>query len=149
MIHADHRTKTRRSNHDQRRRAGSIGKCSISRRRSGRVWAYDQNPKVVKRWLDEEYPAIRRRAKREDSEIYRGDEMGVGSGHRAGRSYAKRGRTPVIPGTGQRFGCNLISTIANRGTLRWRLRGRQYRPEKVKHTFTKGTSRMRCHECVR
>ena len=45
--------------------------------------------------------------------------MGLRSDHQSGRSYSKRGHTPVIAGTGQRFGCNMISTITNRGTLRF------------------------------
>jgi len=79
--------------------------------------AYEQNPAAVKRWLREEYPAIRRRAQREKAEIHWGDEMGMRSDHSAGRSYGRRGRTPVIRGTGRRFGCNMISTVTNRGRL--------------------------------
>jgi len=79
--------------------------------------AFERDPERVRRWLDEEYPAIRSRAKREGAEIYWGDEMGVRSDHVAGRSYGRRGQTPVIPGTGQRFGCNMISAITNRGRL--------------------------------
>jgi transposase len=30
-------------------------------------------------------------------------------------TYGLCGQTPVVPGTGQRFGCNLISAITNRG----------------------------------
>ena len=33
--------------------------------------AYKQNPKAVKAWLDEDYPGIAKRAKRENAEIYR------------------------------------------------------------------------------
>jgi transposase len=79
--------------------------------------AYEQNPVAVQCWLDEEYPAIRAMAKREQAEIHWGDEMGLRSDHQVGRSYGRRGHTPVIPGTGQRFRCNMISTITNRGTL--------------------------------
>lgn len=43
--------------------------------------------------------------------------MGLRSDHRTGTSYGRRGQTPVIPGTGQRFRCNLISAITNRGKL--------------------------------
>lgn len=83
--------------------------------------AYEQDPQAVRRWLEDEYPAIRARAKRKDAEIHWGDEMGLRSDHQAGTSYGRRGRTPVIPGTGQRFSCNMISTITNRGTLRFML----------------------------
>jgi len=79
--------------------------------------AYEQNPKAVKRWLKETYPTIRRQAKREKAEIHWGDEMGLRSDHQAGRSYGRRGKTPVIPGTGRRFGCNMMSTVTNRGRL--------------------------------
>jgi len=79
--------------------------------------AYEQNPEAVRRWLDEEYPAIRRHAKAEKAQIHWGDEMGLRSDHQAGRSYGRKGRTPVVPGTGQRFGCNMISTVTNRGQL--------------------------------
>jgi transposase len=79
--------------------------------------AYERNPAAVQKWLDEEYPTIRRAAKREQAEIHWGDEMGLRSDHQTGTSYGRRGQTPVIPGTGQRFRCNMISTITNRGRL--------------------------------
>jgi len=79
--------------------------------------AYEQNPKVVKQWLRKEYPSIRNHAKREGATIYWGDETGMRSDYQAGRSYGRRGQTPVIMGTGQRFRCNMISAITNRGKL--------------------------------
>ena len=79
--------------------------------------AFEQNPKAVRRWLNETYPAIRAHARRERAEIYWEDETGCRSDHTAGRSYGRRGHTPVIPGTGQRFGCNMLSAITNRGRL--------------------------------
>jgi transposase len=75
--------------------------------------AYEQNAVAVQRWLVEEYPAIQCRAKAEKAVIYWGDEMGLRSDDQVGRSYGLRGQTPVIPGTGQRFGCNMISAITN------------------------------------
>ena len=79
--------------------------------------AWEQDDAAVPRWLREEYPAIRAEAKRQRARIYWGDEMGVRSDHQAGRSYAPRGQTPVVPGTGKRFGCNTVSAITNRGDL--------------------------------
>jgi transposase len=79
--------------------------------------AFEKDPEAVRRWLEEEYPAIREEAKKEKAEIYWGDEMGLRSDHATGRSYGRRGQTPVIPGTGARFGCNMISAITNRGRL--------------------------------
>lgn len=79
--------------------------------------AFEQNPAAVKAWLERMYPAIAAKAKREDALILWGDEMGLRSDHQAGRSFAPRGETPVIAGTGQRFGANVISVISNRGQL--------------------------------
>lgn len=79
--------------------------------------AYEQNPAAVRRWLDEEYPAIARRAKRENALIHWGDEMGLRCDHQTGTTWGRRGHTPVVPGTGKRFGCNMISAVTNQGQL--------------------------------
>lgn len=89
--------------------------------------AFEKNPEQVRHWLEQKYPAIRRQAKREGAEIYWGDEMGMRSDHAAGRSYGRRGQTPVIPGTGQRFGCNMISAITNRGRLNFMVFKKRFR----------------------
>jgi transposase len=79
--------------------------------------AYEQDRAEVRAWLREEYPAIAAQAKRDGALIHWGDEMGLRSDHQAGTSYGIKGQTPVVPGTGQRFGCNMISAITNRGEL--------------------------------
>ncbi len=79
--------------------------------------AYERNDAAIARWLRTEYPAIRRHAKGEKAAIYWGDEMGLRSDHVAGTSFAPTGQTPIIRATGQRFGCNMISAITNRGHL--------------------------------
>jgi transposase len=79
--------------------------------------AYEQNPEAVQRWLEKDYPMLKKQAKKEKALIYWGDEMGLRSDHAVGRSYGRCGQTPIIPGTGQRFGCNMISAINNKGHL--------------------------------
>jgi len=81
--------------------------------------AYQQQPEVVKQWLDKEYPRIARRALQEKAEIQWGDEMGVRSDDQIGRTYGKIGQTPVVKVLGQRFSCQMISTVSNRGSLRF------------------------------
>jgi len=81
--------------------------------------AYERDPEAIQQWLDEDYPKIEAQRKRENAEIHWGDEMGLRSDHQTGTSYSPRGQTPVIQGTGQRFGCNMISTVSNQGTLRF------------------------------
>ena len=83
--------------------------------------AYERDPVAVATWLNDTYPAIARRAKAEGAEIHWGDEMGLRADYQAGRSWGLRGETPVVPGTGQRFRCNMISTITNRGRLAFML----------------------------
>lgn len=87
--------------------------------------AFERDPRAVGRWLREEYPAIRAAAQRENAEIYWGDEMGLRSDHAVGRSWAPIGQTPVIFQSGNRFSCNMISAITNRGKLNFSVfRGR-------------------------
>jgi transposase len=81
--------------------------------------AYEQQPDVVRKWLEEEYPRIARKAAREKAEIHWGDEMGVRSDDQIGRTYGKVGQTPVVKTPGRRFSCQMISTVTNRGTLRF------------------------------
>lgn len=81
--------------------------------------AYQQQPEVVQNWLDKEYPRIARKALQEKAEILWGDEMGVRSDDQIGRTYGKIGQTPVVKVSGQRFSCQMISTVSNRGNLRF------------------------------
>ena len=88
--------------------------------------AYQQQPEVVKEWLDKEYPRIARKAAQEKAEIQWGDEMGVRSDDQIGRTYGKIGQTPVVKVSGQRFSCQMISTVSNRGTLRFMIFDRKF-----------------------
>ena len=81
--------------------------------------AYKQNPKAVKKWLDEEYPAIAERAKKEKAEIQWGDETGLCNDSYHGRSYAPRGQTPAIRIHPRCKRVNLISTVTNQGKVRF------------------------------
>jgi transposase len=84
------------------------------------VWrAYQQRPEEVQKWLQEEYPLIRRLAKRNKALIFFGDEAGVRSDHHAGTTWALRGKTPVVSSTGARFGLNLISAVSAQGEFRF------------------------------
>ena len=91
--------------------------------------AFEQKPDEVRHWLEEKYPAIQKQAKHEKAEICWGDEMGLRSDHAVGRSYGRRGQTPIIPGTGQRFGCNMISSITNRGRLNFIVFKKRFRSD--------------------
>jgi len=81
--------------------------------------AYEQNDKLVKKWLEEEYPQIKAQAKQENAEIHWGDETGIKNQCQYGRSYAPKGKTPTITQMGQRLSLNMISTITNQGKVRF------------------------------
>jgi len=84
------------------------------------LWrAYQQNPDAVKLWLEKDYPAIRRRAKRVGATIFFADEAGVRSDYHSGTTWGRRGKTPVVSTTGARFGANLISAVSAQGQLRF------------------------------
>jgi transposase len=83
--------------------------------------AYEQNPVRVERWKKEEFPAIRKLAREAGAEIWFGDESGVRSDYHAGTTWGRKGTTPVVEKTGQRFKFNLLSVINNRGQMRFML----------------------------
>lgn len=83
--------------------------------------AYERQDKAVKVWLEETYPMIAARAKLENAEIHWRDEAGFRSDHQTGTSYSPKGQTPVVKSTGKRFRVNMISTVTNKGTLRFML----------------------------
>jgi transposase len=79
--------------------------------------ALEQNPAQVRYWLQTKYPAIVRQAATEKGEIFWADEMGLRSDHQTGTTWGERGHTPVVRKSGDRFGCNMITAITNRGTM--------------------------------
>ena len=82
--------------------------------------AYEQKPEAVKKWLDEEYPAISARAKAEKAEIHWADETAVMNTDVRGRSYSPRGVTPTtcsVWGARQKF--SMISSVNNQGKCYW------------------------------
>lgn len=81
--------------------------------------AWQQDPAQVEAWRTREYPAIARRAKRENALIFFADESGIRSDHHAGTSWGLVGQTPVIKATGARFGCNMLSAVNAHGHFRF------------------------------
>lgn len=81
--------------------------------------AYEQNPKAVKKWLNETYSEIHKLAKRDDAEIYWGDETGIRNDCQHTRGYAPRGKTPVVDINARRFSLNMISAVTNQGGVRF------------------------------
>ena len=81
--------------------------------------AYEERPEEVQKWLQEEYPRIRRLARQKKALIFVGDEAGVRSDHHSGTTWAVKGKTPVVSSTGARFGFDLIPTVSAQGEFRY------------------------------
>ena len=100
--------------------------------------AYEQNPKAVKKWLDEEYPSIVQQAKTEGAEIHWCDETGVRNDESSGRGYAPKGKTPIIRLNANRKSISMISSITNQGKLRFMV----YKDAMNADLFTKFMGRL-------
>lgn len=83
--------------------------------------AYEQSPKAVQQWLDADYPEIKAEAKRENAEIYWGDETGMRNDSQHERGYAPKGKTPVVRLNANRSSTNMISAVTNQGKVRFRV----------------------------
>lgn len=81
--------------------------------------AFEQRPAHVRAWKEQVYPAIAARAKAEKADILWGDEAGVRSDDVRGRSFAKRGSTPIVRVGNKRFGRSIISAVSRTGGMRW------------------------------
>jgi transposase len=83
--------------------------------------AYEQSPEAVAKWVHVEYPKIAAQAKREGAEIQWGDETGLRSDDVRGRGYAPKGKTPVVLANANRAKLSVISTVTNKGQMRWKV----------------------------
>ena len=79
--------------------------------------AYERDPKAVKAWLAEDYPKLKRRARRHGAMIFFLDEAGFTSEPGLGRTYGLKGHTPVVRTSGQRQKVNAISALNAKGAF--------------------------------
>jgi len=85
--------------------------------------AYERKPKAVQYWLENSYPEIKKRAAKENSEIYWGDETGIRNDCQHSRGYAPKGQAPIVEINAKRFSTNMISAINNQGAVRFMMYG--------------------------
>ena len=83
--------------------------------------AREQSSAATRKWLEHDYPRIAARARAEGAEIHWGDESGLRSDDVRGRSYAPRGQTPLVRVNARRHGLSVISTVTNKGQMRWKV----------------------------
>lgn len=79
--------------------------------------AYERDPAAIERWQREEYPALRKRAKRRGADLFFLDEAGVRSDAPLQRTWGARGQTPEVYSSGRRQSINAISAVNARGAF--------------------------------
>src|SRR5246500_2321736 len=84
--------------------------------------AQERDEALVEQWLKKEYPRIKALALREKAEIFFGDAAHIRSDHHAGRTWGKKGETPIVESTGARYGMSLISAVTARGHMRFMIK---------------------------
>ena len=84
--------------------------------------ALERDEALVQQWLKREYPRIKALARREKADIYFGDAAHMRSDHHAGRTWGKKGETPVVLSSGARYSMSLISAVTSRGHMRFMIK---------------------------
>jgi len=85
--------------------------------------AFQRDQEECLHWMTTEFPSIVRQSKRRQSVLLFSDETGVHEDHAVGRTWARRGETPVVEITGLRRRTNVISAISPRGRMWFRCYG--------------------------
>jgi transposase len=83
--------------------------------------AYKQNPEEVDRWLEEEYPRIKKDASKDKAEIFWCDETGISNESNSRRGFSPQGQTPVEKIDVKKERVNMISAVTNQGKVRFML----------------------------
>lgn len=99
--------------------------------------AYQRCSKKVDHWLKNQYPAIKKQAQAEGSEIHWTDEAGLKSHDHRGRGYAPKGKTPVRLHNPSYEKVNMISSVTNQGKLRFMCYEGSF-DQRVFHRFLRG-----------
>lgn len=77
--------------------------------------AYFQDNVKLNTFMHETYPAIVKKAKKEDAVIYWGDETGTNNQAYHAKGFAPKGQTPTVPSFSKMEKINMISAINNQG----------------------------------
>jgi transposase len=101
-------------------------------------YGYSQDDVKLKAFVNETYPAIVAKAKKEKAEIYWGDETGINNQENYMRGFAPKGHTPVIPSYSKAEKINMISAINNKGTCRFMC----YDESMTQHLFIEFMTRL-------
>ena len=81
--------------------------------------SYKQNPREMKKYLQEPFPGLLEQARRQGSALYFVDEAAVRSDAHRGTTWGKIGQTPTVEDSGDRFSLKMISAVSPRGDLKF------------------------------
>ena len=79
--------------------------------------AYQRDPDAIEAWRLERFPAIARQAKTSGGEVYFWDEFGFRADTVHGKTWGKKGETPVVERPGQRQSISAASAVNARGAF--------------------------------
>jgi transposase len=79
--------------------------------------AVEADPEALRDWTERRWAELRKRASVEEAQIMFLDQVGVRSDHLSGRTWGRRGQTPLLTTSGNRFGLNAMSAISMTGKL--------------------------------
>ncbi len=79
--------------------------------------AYERDPEAVRKWKEELFPKIRKRARKRGADIFFSDEVGVRSDILLGRTWGQRGGRTIHETSGQRQSINAISFVNSEGAF--------------------------------
>ncbi|MGD0942204.1 MAG: IS630 family transposase [Terracidiphilus sp.] len=79
--------------------------------------AYQRNPEAIEKWKRETFPSIARAARDVGGEVYFWDESGFRADTVHGKTWGKKGETPVIARPGQRQSISAASAVNSKGAF--------------------------------
>lgn len=81
--------------------------------------AAEQDPEKIRQWIDIEYPAIKKRAEKEEALIHWGDETNLNINTNYQKTYAPKGKTPTVKIPARKTSYSMVSSVTNQGKLRY------------------------------
>ncbi len=93
--------------------------------------AYQQRPDLINQWIKITFLEIKKRAKKENAEIHWLDETGIFSNSNYVRGFSPKGKTPEVKMEANYMKINLISTVTNKGQLRFLLSEKYINTDKL------------------
>ena len=79
--------------------------------------AYQRDAAAIERWQRETYPALVKKAKKQGADIHFWDESGFRADSVHGKTWGKRGQTPVVERPGQRQSVSAASAVNSKGAF--------------------------------